>query len=398
METGSAIAALGRYRAPAIALGVLGILALIIGFVVDKQAFFTSYFFAFIFWMGLTLGSTTLTYLHHTVRGTWGLAILRVLEAGNKTLPLMGLFFIPILLGMWAGQIYPWTDPVAVAHSEPMRHRYAAWMNPTGFTVRAVLYFVFWIVTTQILNRNTARQDKNGDPELGQWRQSFAPPAGVAHVVLVTFAYTDWLMSLDPVWYSTIYGVIFMFGGILSAMCFGTLIVTSLANRRPYSEAVTPALTRNMGNMILGFTMFWAYTNLSQFLIQWSGNLPEEITYYANRFSGGLVFVGAIIIIFQFFAPFLMLLSGRTKRTFSVLKSVALLILVMRAIDVWWQVTPFFRAGSGPQYGWNYALDLGAFVGIGGCWLWLFLSNLRQNTLLPEHDLRLQEAKANTHA
>jgi hypothetical protein len=394
---GSAVAALARLRTPAYVAGFFGVAALVVAMFMDPRAFYTSYFFGYFFWMTLTLGATTLTYLHHTVRGAWGIAILRVIEAANKTLPLMGLLFIPIAVGMWLRLVYPWTDPEAVAHSGPMQHRYA-WMNPWAWTIRAVIYFAFWIITTNILNKSSAKQDRTLDQGLARWRQSFAPPIGVLHVVLLTFAYTDWLMSLDPMWFSTIFGVIFMVSGILSCMALGTLIVSVLSARRPYSDAISPAIVKDLGNLLLGFTMFWAYVNLSQFLIIWSGNLPEEIVFYANRFTGPLVGIGALIIVGQFLAPFLMLLSGRTKRTVGVLKNVALLILVMRVIDVWWQVTPFFRAGSGPQYLLHYGLDILAWLGIGGVWLGLFIGNLRGNTLLPAHDTRLQEAKAHSHA
>lgn len=396
---GASLAVLRKGQTPALALGILGLFGTVIAFFRDPQhhSFFTSYFFGFFFWMGLTLGACTLTYLHHCCRGAWSLAILRCLEAANKNLPMMAVFFIPIIIGMVSRMVYPWTDPEAVAHNIPMQHR-AAWMNPTAYIIRTILYFIFWIVTTVALNNSTAKQDKDFDERHGQWRMSFAAPAGVIHIVVLTFAVTDWLMSLDPAWYSTMYGGILMTGGLLGMLSLSTYIITILYRTHPINEGMTPAILKDLGNLILGFTMFWAYTSLAQFLIQWSGNLPEEISFYVNRFTGPLVFVGAIIVAGQFVAPFMMLLSGRTKRTVEILRKVALLVVVMRAIDMWWQVTPFLRAGGGSQYSVDYLFDLAAFVGIGGIWVFAFLTNMRKNTLLPPHDQRLQYAKEHAHA
>ena len=391
--TESTLAALGRVRNLAIPLGGIGIVGLVIGFFMDRHAFFTSYMWGYFFWMSLTLGATTITYLHHVVRARWSLSILRIVEAANKTLPYMAALFLPILFGMFAHEIYQWSDPAFVAHDEVSRHR-QIWLNPVGFTFRAIFYFAFWIGTTSWLNASSLRQDRTGDGNLAIARGNVSAPVGVFHVLFLTLAITDWLMSLDPHWYSTIYGVIYMMSGFLGMLALSIAMLTSLGNRKPFSEILTPGLTRDLGNMLLGITMFWTYTTLSQFLIIWSANLPEEITFYVNRFTGGLVLVGAFIVAGGFFAPFLALLSGRTKRTFPILRSVAIWVVLMRVVDSWWQITPFFRKGLGIADLGAYALDLGAWAAIGGVWVAVFIFNLRTNDLLARHDLRLIEAKA----
>lgn len=379
----------------------VGLLGLVIAFFLDRRAFFSSFHFGFTFWLMITLGCTGLTYLHHAIRASWSLSILRVLEAANKTLPLMAGLFVVVALGMWTEQIFPWTNQNAVAASELLQRK-AWYLNKWGWTIRAIVFWAFWILTTQYLNRSSARQDKTRDNDLAQARTNRAAPWGVLFVVSITFAYTDWLMSLDPAWYSTIYGVWWFTSGNLSAVALGTVWVLANRFRRPYNEVITPKLTKDLGNMMLGFTMFWAYVSLSQFLIIWSGNLPEEIPFYINRFTGPLVYVGAFLIIASFFTPFGLLLSGRTKREPKLLLNVAIFILVIRVVDVFWQVTPFFKVGLQAVNLPAYALDAGAFFGIGGLWLALFTGDLlksaRANVLIPLHDTRLIESAAEAHS
>jgi len=213
----------------------------------------------------------------------------------------------------------------------------------------------------------------------------------VVFFIVVTFGFTDWVMSLSE-WYSTIYGVWFAVTGGQAAMALATYIVCRLADRKPYSEVITPALTKDFGNLLFMFTMLWAYISLSQFLIIWSGNLPEEVTFYYNRFRGGMVFIGAFLILGQFFLPFLLLLSGKSKRFPVLLRKIALWILFVRFVDMFWQVTPFFRRGLSVADLPSYALDLAAVAGIGGIWLALFFASLRKHALLPAHDTRLLDA------
>ena len=392
--TNSTTALFKRLQSMGGIMAFLGFAGFVIAFFANRDGFWTSYFYGYFVWLGMTLGCVTLTFLHHTIRASWSLSLLRILEAGNKTLPIMALFFIPLLIGMWTHQIYLWGNPEAVAHSEILQHK-TWWLNPIGWSIRGVFYFVYWIVMMRIVNASSLRQDKTRDENEAIMRSNISAPGGVFHVILLTFAYTDWLMSLDPFWYSTIYGVWHMVTQALGVIAFGIVIVVGLGNRKPYSEVLTPTLTKNLGNMLLGFTMLWGYISLSQFLIIWSGNLPEEITFYVNRFTGPLVVVGGILIVSQFFLPFVSLVSGRTKRTPSILLRVAVWVLLSRMLDLWWQITPFFRKGAGVQYVFDYALDLGALAFFGGIWIVLFSMNLLANNvpLIPLHDERLIESK-----
>lgn len=341
--------------------------------------------------MSLTLGCTTLLFLHNAVRGSWGLAILRIIEAGTRMLPIMFLGMIPILIAVWMGQIYPWAN-AEVRATEAVWHKKELYLNPLWFSIRQVIYFTYWIWATAQLRKSGLKQDVSRDENLALQRGSFAAPFGVIHVVLLTFAYTDWLMSLTE-WFSTLYGVWNMTKNILMVLAFSTFMVLKHRDRKPYSDIVTPALARDLGNMILGFTMFWGYTSLSQFLIIWSANLPEEVTFYGARFDGALVYVGAFLIFGHFFGPFLALITGRTKRTPDILQKVCAWLIFIRIVDTWWDVVPFFgRRLTGPDLP-GLALDLAALAGFGGIWVAVTMGNMKKEALYPAHDPRLIEAK-----
>ncbi len=397
-ETGrhqSILPDLTKIQTAAAPIAGLGLIGLVLGFVLDgsegHRAFWSSYYFGYMVAMALTLGCTTMVFLHNCVRGSWGLAILRILEAGTRALPIMALGMIPILIGVWTGHIYPWADPAKVNGSEILRHK-ALYLNPLWFTIRQAIYFGYWIWAVGQLRKSSLKQDASLDENLALQRGSFAAPFGVVHVILVTFAYTDWLMSLTD-WFSTLYGVWNITKNVLFVLALSTYIVLKYRDRRPYSDIVTPALVRNLGNVILGFTMFWGYTSLSQFLIIWSANLPEEISFYGARFDGPLIYVGAFIVFGHFFAPFLALITGRTKRTPDILQKVCGWLVFIRIVDTWWDVVPFFgRRLSGPDLP-GLALDLAALAGFGGIWITVTMANMKKEALYPAHDPRLIEAK-----
>ena len=365
----------------------------------DKRIVWAGYLYGFTFWMSLSLGCTTLLFLHHTIRAQWSLSLLRFLEAGTKNLPLMFVLFLPLLYLVWTGQVYPWANPENLHALHPNKQMY---LNPTFWTVRALGYFAYWTFMTRRLNKLTFQQDQVHDEALASKRTNMAAPGGVIHVVLLTFAATDWLMSLDPMWFSTIYGAWHMATQVLMTIAFGTFLTLSLRDRKPYSEIVQPALTKDLGNMMLGFTMVYGYFTLSQFLIIWSANLPEEIWFFVHRFEGPLVVLGALIVVCQFLLPFLSLLSGKTKRTPELLRKVAGWIFCVRAVDLFWQVVPFLVDMS-KGFHWITILGcVGALLAVGGAWIYAFVNQLGKQALLPSHDPRLVEAKqqleASSHA
>jgi hypothetical protein len=384
----------GWGRTNYIALLVAGLFALLLPFLLGgQQQFFQAYLFGWVFWTTIALGCLGLTLLHHTVRGAWGLPVLRLFEAGNRTLPLMGLLYLPILLFGMHDVYHHWTDAAEVAR-DPILRQKSLYLNVPFFAVRFVIYFAIWIGLATYLNRSSLRQDQTGDKRLADQRANLAAPGLVIYVITMTFAFTDWVMSLEPHWFSTIYGVWFVTGAALSTMALVTWFVMRFADRRPYSEVVTPVLMKDLGNLMLALTLFWAYISLSQFLIIWSADLPEEVTFYTKRLAPGWRAIGTFTVLFQFFLPFLLLLSGRTKRTPGYLVLVAGLIFAMRMVDVLWIVVPAFD-----QPGLSAVPSaLLALVGIGAFWISAFVYILSRRALLPTYDPRLTRAMEAQHA
>jgi hypothetical protein len=350
-----------------------------------------SYHFAFVFWMTMTLGCLGLTLLHHSTRAAWSLPLLRMWEAGGGPIALvvMGLLFLPIAFGL--PYIFEWARPEAA--QDHVLHLKAPYLNAPFFLIRAVLFFAIWIFWAGLLRASSVRQDKSLNEREATFRTNFGTPGILVLVLTVTFAFTDWGMSLEPHWFSTIYGIWFIIGMILLAMAFCVLILTTNAHRLPFREVVSPGLMRDHGNLLLAFTAFWAYISLSQFLITWAADLPEYIPYYVSRLQPGWDTLGVIIIVLHFFVPFVALLSSRTKRVTKMLAGVAALLLVMRLLDMYWIIMPAFhgrREGLLPSLGAYWWIDLVAFIGIGGIWFGIFATQLAKAAFFPSHDVRLR--------
>jgi hypothetical protein len=374
-------------RAQTLALGVgaAGIFLSAIGWMTSPDQFFRSYLMGYLFWFGIALGSLPLVMLHHLTGGAWGLAIRRVLEAGTRTLPFMVLLFVPIVLGMHS--IYSWTHPDVVAADEVLRHK-APYLNRAFWIARAVLYFAIWIGLASLLTGWSREQDRTADVGLARRMQILSGPGIVFYFLAVTFAAIDWVMAIDAHWYSTIFGPLVAIGQVLNAFSFAILLLALLSGRAPFSRVIHPGIFQDLGKLLLAFVMVWAYFSFSQYLIIWAGNLPEEIRWYLGHSKGGWLALGLFILVFQFFVPFFLLLSRDLKRDMRRLAGVALLVMVMRFIDLFWTVAPLFH----PEHLAVHWLDVAAPAGIGGIWLWMFLRELRSQPLLPLHDPYLQEA------
>jgi hypothetical protein len=341
------------------------------------------------FWGGLTLGCVVMLYLHHSIRAAWSVALLRLFEAGCRTLIPMGILLAVVIVA--GGQyLYPWLQ-AEFAHHHVVQHR-AAWINLPAVMIRTVIYFLFWLVTTEWLIASGRREDRTGDIRGSQKRYNFAPPVGVIHVVVLTVAITDWVMSLDPSWYSTIFGAWFMVSQGLSCLAFCTIIMTWCARKgiAPYAAIVSKLMMRDWGNMMLGFTMLWAYFSLSQFLIIWSGNLADETSYYATRMNAAWNAMGTFLVFFSFFVPFLALLYNNTKRNPVTLFWTAAWILFIRVVDMYWTIIPFFNRNNQPATPFTHLAPAAImFVVVGAIWLVVFRLAWSKATPLALHDPRL---------
>lgn len=362
-------------------VGGIALVLCIVGVFIDREQFFRSYLTAYLFWLGVPLGCLGILMVHHLVGGTWGFVIQRALEASVRTFPVMAVLFVPLLFGL--SDLFLWAQPGVVAH-DPVLQQKAMYLNIPAFIVRAIIYFIVWIVLGFFLSRWSNEQDHVDDPGPMQRLQTLSGPGLVLYGLTVTFSAIDWLMSLEPRWYSTIFGMLFMVSYGLMALTFMISVSYFLSRRDPLAGIMTPWVFNDLGNLLLAFVMLWAYLSFSQFLLVWVENLQHEIPWYLHRMNGGWGVIAVALIAFQFALPFVLLLSRTVKRRALTLCAVALGIAVMHQIELYWFVVPTFHP-DGFIIHWTMFL---APIGIGGIWLAAFLFQLKKRPLLPYRDPR----------
>ena len=369
-------------------VGAAGVVLALLGVWLNLAQFFRAYLVAYLFWSGLSLGCLALLMLHHIVGGAWGAMIRRVLEAGTRTLPLMVVLFVPLLYGLTT--LYSWSRPEVVAHDVLLQHK-SAYLNVPFFVQRAAAYFAIWLIVMFFLNHWSRQQERvAGAPQerpVQRRLRLLSAPGLMLYVLTVTFAAVDWVMSLEPHWYSTLYGVVILVGQMLAALALAIVLITQLAEAPPVSTVLTPQHLHDLGNLLLAFVMLWAYIGFSQFLIIWAGNLPEEVPWYIHRTQGGWEWLGRFVLLLHFGLPFVVLLSRTSKRRAQVLGRLAAGLLVMHLLELFWLVLPAFSPSSLAIH-W---LDVGLPIGMGGLWMAVFVWQLQRRALLPLHDPRLQE-------
>ena len=370
-----------RVQRMALIVGAVALLVCLIELFIDRTQFFQSYLFAFLFWNALSIGSLGIYLLHNVVGGNWGVVIRRFVEAGSKTFPLTLAFLLPILFVI--PTLYVWATPEG--QHDPNIQLKAAYLNVPFFIIRALFYFAFWILVALRLARISNEQDRTGDLALAERMRAFSAPSLLVFVFVATFAFFDWIMSLEPHWFSTVYGAMFLVGQMLETFAFSIALLVVLSKRKPFVDVLKIQHFHDLGNLMLCFTMLWAYLSLAQFLIMWSGNLPEEIPWYIRRFTGGWGVIGVIIGIFHFCVPFVLLLMRFIKKNPRLLYRVAIYMIFVRFIDLFWIVEPAFRQ----RQFWIHWMDILAPIGMGGIWIWAFLAHLQAKPLLPLHDPRL---------
>lgn len=373
------------YERRALVVGISLFGLSVLGAVLDADQFFRSYLVGYLFWSGLALGCLALLLLHHLVGGEWGFVSRRVLEAATRTLPVIAVLFLPLALGL--GSLYEWSIAGRVAEDELLQHK-SAYLNVPFFLARAVVYFAVWLVLAHRVNKYSREQDKGERTWVG--RLQLTGGVGLLlYGLTVTFASVDWVMSLDPDWYSTIFGLLFMVGQVLSALALVVVVLHGLSGEPLLARRLGRSQFHDLGNLMLAFVMLWAYHAFSQYLLIWAGNLPDEIPYYLTRLHGSWKWFGPFLVVFHFAVPFLLLLSRATKRSAEALVKVAVAVLLVRAIDEFWLVAPVFSESLRVHW-----LDGTVFFGIGGIWLAFFLRQIRALPLLPLHDPRFALERA----
>jgi hypothetical protein len=381
------IAGIDRIQRLALVTGVVGLVASLLGLWLSPQYFYRAWLVGWVFWVGVTLGCLAISLLHHLTRGAWGLVIRRVLEAASRTLPLLLVLALPLVFGL--KDLYEWARPEAV-RAEALLQAKAPYLNVPFFLTRLVLYFLIWGGVAFLMSGLSRRQDLQSDPKSSRRMQLIAGPSLAAYCLAVTFAAVDWLMSLQPRWFSTIYGVYLMGSQGLAALAFLITFALWLSRREPMSRVLQPRHFHDWGKLFFAFVMLWAYFSFSQFLIIWAGNLPEEISFYLPRMRGAWGGLFLAIVLFHFLLPFLLLLSRDLKRNARRLVVVAVLMLFMRWLELVWQVEPAFHDHNAGFY-WLY---LATPLAVGGFWFAWFIRELKTSPLLPINHPDLPEAIA----
>jgi hypothetical protein len=367
---------------------VAGAVLTAVGFAMSGlDRFYEAYLVAWVYWTGTALGSLALLMVHHLSGGAWGLVIRRILEAAARTLPLMAVLGVPILTGM--GHLYHWSHESALA--DPVIRDKAAYLNVPFFIFRYVFYFAVWSFMAMRLSAWSAEQDRTGDEALAARMTRLSGGGLLVFGLTVTFAVVDWTMSVNPHWFSTMWGLLYVVGQGLSALAFAIFILARLATERPMDRVVNASHFHDLGKLLFAFIMLWAYLSFSQFLIIYSANTVEEIPHYWVRAQNGWQWVGWALVALHFVLPYVLLLSRDVKRDWQRVSSIALWVIGIRLVDYYWHVAPEFHT-DGLSIS---LLDLALPIALGGIFVMMFARQLKGRPLLPLQDAGL--AKALTH-
>jgi hypothetical protein len=381
----------GRLQQRALVAGIIGVVSCGICFFLyrDQYAdqFFHSYLIAFMFVLGLSLGSLGLLMLQHLTGGHWGIMTRRPLESATRVLPVVAVFFLPIAIFGMKHLYQEWLNapPTGEGSLSDLQKSY---LTSNGFLIRAVIYFAIWLLLVFVFNRWSKEQDVNReDRALRRRMKMLAGPGIILYVFVMTFAAIDWVMSLSPHWASTIYGFLFVIGQMISSMSLMIAVLVLLSRTAPMEGIIQSRHLHDLGKLLLSFVMLWAYFGFSQLLIIWSGNLPEEISFYRTRLYGAWGVVAVFVLIFHFFVPFFSLLPRDVKRSAKLLPKVALWLIFMRLVDLFWLTRPEFTSHAVPGL-----MDVAAVLALAGIWFAVFARNLKSQPLLPLGDPKLEEA------
>jgi len=373
---------LARVQRRAFLVAAVGGAALAAGFLLERERFFQAYLVAWLYWLGPALGSLAIVMLHNMTGGAWGFAVRRLLEAGMRTLPWMALLFLPVAAGVH--ELYEWSHADVVAADPVLTHK-APYLNVPFFLARAALYFALWAGLALVIVRLSDRYDRKLSVKALRRLKVTSGFGVVAYVVTMSFAAFDWGMSLEPHWFSTIYGVHFIVGQALSTLCFAVIVAARLTRHEPFSRWLGAGHFHDLGNLTMAFVLLWAYVSFSQFLIIWSANLPEEAPWYLVRTGPAWSGIALALVVCHFVAPFVILLVRANKRDVRTLSTLAGVLFLVRFLDYYWLLAPAFDGGAfAPHW-----LDLAAPLALGGLWVGLFVRNLRGRPLVSLQDAKL---------
>ncbi len=377
--------------------GIATVISLVVAFT-NPTVFFRGYLLNFMLWLGIALGSMAIVMVRHMTGGGWGTVIRRILGASMRTMPLLIAFFVPLAV-FGVKRLYPWampidavTDPAIREHLEKHSFVLHDYLNYRGFLLRAAIYFAVWFLLQYLLSKFSFEHDRPPFADRSARFKMVSAPGIILYTLTISFAAIDWVMSLNPSWISTIYGLIIVAGELVSALAFAIVIERILYNYKPMSELLQPSFVHDHGKFLLAFTMVWAYFSFSQWLIIWAGNLPDEITWYMRRVHGGWQYVGLFLVVFHFFVPFFMLLSRPFKRDITRLVWLASWMLIVRYIDLFWHIEASFSERLTVTMA-----DIAIPFAMGGIWIAYFCHNLSSRPLVPAYDATAQDVLEPAH-
>jgi hypothetical protein len=388
-------------RSRSLVIGVGALVLCAVGFFINRDQFFRAWLIGYMLWLGVALGSMGLMMMHHLSGGAWGMVVRRVWEASSRTLPLLTLLFIPVVLGM--NRLYPWTHMELMQEDAILRHK-AAYLNPAFFLFRAAVYFIGWNLIAWRMTALSRAQDE-GDVGATRSMQRLSGGGLVFLALSITFVGVDWFMSLNPDFYSTMFGFLLMNYLGLAGLAFTIIMAAYLRNSAPAGALFRPSHFADYGKLTLAFVMMWAYFQFSQYLLVYAADLKDEIPYVLTRIEGGWQYLALFLLLFQFVVPFCLLLSRPLKRAPDRLVKLAAWLLIVRVIDTYMYVAPEFSSsglnrwvtpGEHPSMFFVNWLDVVTPIAIGGLWLWMFYTQLRQRPLLPIGDPYLASALEST--
>jgi hypothetical protein len=367
----------GITRVQNIALGIGGVFTLltIIQLFLDPAQFFRSWLIGFLLPFGLSLGALACLMLQYMTGGGWGMLVRRQLEAGSRTIPFVLILFIPICFGL--PHLYQWTNSTTMQSTPELRDK-AHYLNVTWWLIRAAIVFGIWLIYQYKLNSLSAEEERTGSLQVSKQLMGWSGIGLVLYALTLTSAGVDWLMSLNVTWYSTIYGLILLGGQGLAIVSLVLITTTLLMRQAPLSGVVQKRHLHDLGKLLFMFTLFWTYVNFGQLLIIWAGNLPDEITWYVARMNGGFGWMASFLLFFQWMLPFLILLSQDVKRNPKAIRFMACWVIVVRMVDMIWQVEPSFHPTSF-FVSWS---DITAILGLTGLWVGLYMWELKKRPLI----------------
>lgn len=374
----------GSFGRNALIVGILGLALSAAGYFMDSKQFFHSYLVAFVFWTSIGLGGLFFTLLNHLVGAEWGIVLRRISETIMVTLPIMLVLFIPVILGFH--DLYHWSHPEAV-DADPILKAKSGYLNEPFFIIRTVIYFAIWFIFGRLLYGMSIKQD-NGDQSNNERMRRISAPGMILFAFTCTYAAFDWVMSLQPHWFSTIFGVWYFAAGLLATLAFINLFAQVLRRRGVLAEQITVEHYHDLGKLKFAFTIFWAYISFSQFFLIWYANIPEETIFYLHRWEGSWQYVSLLLIFGHLMLPFIWLIPRATKRSLPAMAFIGVWLLLMHWVDLYWNIVPNLHE-HGFELSW---MDATTMIGIGGIFLWFMWLRFSSNALIPVKDPKLDKS------